>query len=87
MSISLLTGVWSGDGEEVPEVTVLIVQPRLCVLYYGNIEIKDPSDIQKLRSFVWNTIKGILSLQLRSLPREAADLVEAVLPSKEAKNV
>ena len=47
-------------------VTVLVIQPRLCNLFYGHISIKE-KDIPFLKQIVKNTIEVIPSTQARNI--------------------
>lgn len=56
------------NGEEPLEVednylTVLVVQPRLCVLRYGAFEIQ-PEDLEYLRELVRSTLSAVRQSQL-----------------------
>lgn len=69
--------VWNGkkwitkDEEktgEYPELTILIVCPNLCCLYYGGeIEIENPEQIERLKEICINSINGILKSQAGNL--------------------
>jgi len=49
-------------------VTVLIVLPRACVMYYGNIQVFQ-GDIPKLREFVSKTLESVRKSQEGNLPK------------------
>jgi hypothetical protein len=52
------------DSGSCPMITVLIVCPRLCTLYYGGeIEVENPEQVKRLKGICVNTINGILQSQ------------------------
>jgi hypothetical protein len=65
------TGMSLDDLDECPDevrhLTVLVVQPRACVIRFGNI-IAEPDDVPWLRGLVASTIVEVIESQEGNLP-------------------
>lgn len=70
LSIDSLERHWDDPEEIEPPhtITVLIVQPRTCRLYFGTIEV-ERADLPWLRETVGRTLQGVIASQLENLPR------------------
>ena len=64
-SYATLDGIHEPEEGEKPfrHITVLIVQPRLVVMNYGNIDVENDEDEQWLRGLVRSTIEAVKKSQ------------------------
>ena len=56
------------DDYQPTDVTVLVIQPNLCNLYYGEMYAVSPEDITFLRGVVASSINAIIRTQMGNLP-------------------
>lgn len=55
------------DQEYVNAITVLVIQPRLVVLRYGELELHDHEGVERLRRIVTSSVSAIIKSQQENI--------------------